>query len=210
MNTGGKQSIAKYTVKKNEWKHVADIPSWDQLSLYGITADRDHIYIVGGKDDDGNRKDTILVYDITTGTQCGSKKMSSKRSGCSSAILGNSLYVGGGFDGVHFLNKVVRIALDDNCGHYRVADTPTYGCQLASLCGRLVMSGGSVGESFSSPASNMVSVLSPSLNTWLPLPTMNQQRRGHGTGKVGDDTLLVIGGWTGDYSPLDSVEVLKF
>ena len=48
FNAGGKQSIAKYTVKKNEWKHVTDIPSWDQLRYYGITADRDHVYIVGG------------------------------------------------------------------------------------------------------------------------------------------------------------------
>ena len=45
---GGKQSIGKYAVKKNEWKQVTDIPSLDQLHYYGITADRDHVYIVGG------------------------------------------------------------------------------------------------------------------------------------------------------------------
>ena len=54
----------------------------------------------------------------------------------------------------------------------------------------------------------MVSVLSPSLNAWLPLPAMNQQREGHGTCTVGDDTLMVVGGWDGS-SLLDSVEVLK-
>ena len=48
FNRGGKQSIAKYAVKKNEWKHVTDIPSLDQLHYYGITADRDHVYIVDG------------------------------------------------------------------------------------------------------------------------------------------------------------------
>ena len=50
LNRGGKQSIAKYAVKKNEWKHVTDhdIPSLDQLHSYGITADRDRVYIVGG------------------------------------------------------------------------------------------------------------------------------------------------------------------
>ena len=72
-----------------------------------------------------------------------------------------------------------------------------------------LMSGGLVGESFSSPVSNMVSVLSPSLNRWLPLPPMNKQRLGHGTCTVGDDTLMVVGGWDGS-SSLDSVEVLKF
>ena len=206
---GGKQSIAKYTFKKNEWKHVTDIPSVDQLDYYGITADRDHVYIVGGVDDDWNRKDTILVYDIKTGTQCGRKKMNSKRQCCSPAIVGNLLFVGGGHDGVHDLNTMECIPLIGDCSHPRVAETPTYGCSLASLCGQLVMSGGCVGESFSSPVSNMVSVLSPSLNRWLPLPPMNKQRLRHGTCTVGDDTLMVVGGWAGS-SYFDSVEVLKF
>ena len=207
---GGKQSIAKYTVKKNEWKHVTDIPSVDQLDYYGITADRDHVYIVGGEDDGENIKDTILVYDIKTGTQCGRKKMNSKRWGCSCAIVGNVLFVGGGFDGVHYLNTMECIPLTDDCSHPRVAETPTYDCELSSLCGQLVMSGGTVGESVFSPVSNMVSVLSPSLNTWLPLPPMNKQRFCHGTCTVGDDTLMVVGGGTDGFISLDSVEVLKF
>ena len=208
--TGGQQSIAKYSVKKNEWKHVTDIPSWDQLRWYGITADRDHVYIAGGQDDGGNIKDTILVYDIKTGTQCGRKKMNSKRKYCSPAIVGNLLFMGGGFDGVHCLNTVECIPLTDDCSHPRVAETPTCDCELASLCGQLVMSGGLVGESVFSPVSNMVSVLSPSLNRWLPLPPMKQQRIDHGTCTVGDDTLMVVGGGTDDFIPLDSVEVLKF
>ena len=48
LKRGEKQSIAKYAVKKNLWKHVTDIPSSNQLHYYGITADRDHVYIVGG------------------------------------------------------------------------------------------------------------------------------------------------------------------
>ena len=208
--TGGKQSIAKYSVNKNEWKHVTDIPSENQLQYYGITADRDHVYIVSGEDDDDeNGLDTILVYDIKTGAQCGSKKMSSKRSLCSCAILDNVLYVGGGWGGGHHLNTVECIALNDDCSHHRVADTPTYDCSLSSLCGQLVMSGGCLGESLFSPVSNMVSVLSPSLNTWLPLPSMNKKRIAHGTCTVGDDTLMVVGGRSHRFNFLDSVELLK-
>ena len=207
MKTGGKQSIAKYTVKKNEWKHVTDIPSEEQLDFYGITADRDHVYIVGGIDFDANVRDTILVYDIKTGTRCGSKKMSSKRMECSCAILDNVLYVLGS-DGMHLFNTVECIALNDDCSHPRVADTPTCDCSLSSLCGQLVMSGGYVGESPSSPVSNMVSVLSPSLNTWLPLPSMNKKRTDHGTCTVGDDTLMVVGG-NGEDDSVRTVEMLK-
>ena len=208
---GGKQSIAKYTVKKNEWKHVTDIPSSNQLQCYGITGDRDHVYIVGGEDDDDEIvRDIILVYDIKTGRQCGSKKMSSKRVVCSCTVLDNVLYVGGGWDGWnHQFNTVECIALNDDCSHHKVADTPTYDCSLSSLCGQLVMSGGCVGESPSSPVSNMVSVLSPSLNTWLPLPSMNIKRRDRGTCTVGDDTLMVLGGWNDGFNYLDSVELLK-
>ena len=207
QKTGGKQSIAKYSVKKNEWKHVTDIPSEEQLDSYGITADRDHVYIVGGFDG-LDACDTILVYDIKTGRQCGSKKMSSKRVACSCAILDNVLYVGGGQYRGHPLNSVECIALNDDCSHHRVADTSTYGCSLSSLCGQLVMSGGRSGENFFCPVSNMVSVLSPSLNTWLPLPSMNQQRGVHGTCTVGDDILMVMGGVTDESILPDTV--LKF
>ena len=173
---GGKASIAEYTVKNNEWKHVTNFPSDDPLYNYGITADRNHVYIVGGWDDRGYVRDTVLVYDTNTGTQCGSKKMSSKRSLCSCAILDNVLYVGGGYGGGHDLNAVECIPVGDSCSHHRVTDTPTYACSLSSLCGQLVMSGGKVSKStVFSTVSNMVSVLSPSHNTWLPLPTMNQQ-----------------------------------
>ena len=204
----GKQSIAKYTVKKNEWKHVTDIPSHDHLCCYGITADRDHVYIVGGFYDGWNERDTILVYDINTGTQCGSERMSSKRSLCSCTILDNVLYVGGGWDGSHPLKNVECISLHDYCSYHKVADTPIYRCSLTSLCGQLVISGGGVHEQMFSSSSNMVSVLSPSHNMWLPLPEMNEQRSGHGTCKVGDDNLMVVGGRDG-YKLLNSVEMLK-
>ena len=129
---------------------------------------------------------------------------------CSCAILDNVLYEGGGWCGVHCLNIVGSIALNDDCSHHRVADTPTYGCSLSSLCGQLVMSGGHVDDSVSSPVSNMVSVLSPSLNTWLPLLSMRQQRVDQGTCTVGDDTVMVVvGGWNDGVGLLSSVELLK-
>ena len=208
---GGRQSIAKYSVKENEWKHVTDIPSTDQLGYYGITADRDRVYLVGGFDGGGNVRDTILVYDINTGKECCRKKMSSRRVTCLCTVLDNMLYVGGKDGEKHSLNTVECISLRNDCIDDRVtvAPTPTYNYSLTSLCGQLVVLGGKVGESPSSPVSNMISVLSPSLDTWLPLPRMNQQRIGHGTCTVGDDTLVVVGGKAGDSEYLSSVEVLK-
>ena len=213
-NDRRQQSMGIYRAEKEEWEHVTDIPSHDKLYCYGITADRDHVYIVGGRDDDAVVLDTILVYDINTGTQCDSKKMSSKRCGCSCTIIDNMLYVGGGWDGWRPLNSVKCISLTDYSSHHRVAATPTYHCSLTTLCDRLVMLGGRVGDAWYRPTSNMVSVLSPSLNSWLPLPAMNEGRCAHGTCTVGDDTLVVVGGVRRDdlnvFSLVASSELLRF
>ena len=60
----------------------------------------------------------------------------------------------------------------------------------------------------------MVSVLRPSLNSWLPLPAMNEGRCWHGTCTVGDDTLVVVGGaridYLNDFSSLANSELLRF
>ena len=82
-NDRRQQSMGIYRAEKEEWEHVTDIPSRDKLCLYGITADRDHVYIVGGMDDHRVVQETILVYDINTGMECDRKKMSSKRRVCS-------------------------------------------------------------------------------------------------------------------------------
>ena len=207
-------SMGIYRAEKEEWEHVTDIPSHDKLHYYGVTADRDHVYIVGGRGDDGVTHDTMLVYDINTSTQCDSQKMSSKRYNCSCTIIDNMLYVGGGRDGNRRLNSIECISLNDYSSHHRVATTPTYYCSLTTLCDRLVMSGGTVGDAWNSPTSNMVSVLSPSLNSWLPLPTMNEERYRHGTCTVGDDTLVVVGGARKEdlnvFSRLANSELLRF
>jgi hypothetical protein len=114
--------------------------------------------------------------------------------------------VGGGCDGHWTLsNSVECIPLVGDCSHPTVADAPTYFSQLSSLCSQLVMTGGTVD---CDSASDMVCVLSPSLNIWLPLPAMNQQRAYHGTCTVGDDTLMVVGGCSVTNVRLDSVELL--
>ncbi|XP_062519762.1 uncharacterized protein LOC134194810 [Corticium candelabrum] len=207
------QSMRIYRAEKEEWEHVTDIPSHDKLHYYGITADRDHVYIVGGEDDDGVVHDTILVYDINAGTQCDCKKMSSKKRDCSCTIIDNMLYVGGGRDEGRRLNSIECISLNDYSSHHRVAATPTYSCSLTTLCDRLVMLGGTVGDARNSPTSNMVSVLSPSLNSWFPLTAMNEGRYRHGTCTVGDDTLVVVGGVRIDLNViplLANFELLRF
>ena len=214
-NDRDQQSMGIYRAEKEEWEHVTDIPSYDKLHCYGITADRDHVYIVGGLDGDVVLHDTILVYDINTGTQCDSKKMSSKRCDCSCTIIDNMLYVGGGWDEGRCLNSMECISLNDYSSHHRVAATPTYRCSLTTLCDRLVMLGGIVGDACTSPTSNMVSVLSPCLNSWLPLPAMNEERSRHGTCTVGDDTLVVVGGVRivedlNESSALAHYELLRF
>ena len=214
-NDRRQQSMGIYRAEKEEWEHVTDIPSRDKLCLYGITADRDHGYIVGGMDDHRVVQETILVYDINTGMECDRKKMSSKRRVCSCTVIDKMLCVGGGSDGVKLLNSIECISLNDYTSQHSVTATPTYYCSLTWLCDRLVMLGGRVDGTFDSPVSNKVSVLIPSLNSWLPLPAMNEERFLHGACTVDDDTLVVMGGLTyvssrDTFNSVSICELLKF
>jgi hypothetical protein len=208
LKKGRNQSIEKYIVEKNNWEHVMKLPSLNDLSNYGIVADGDHICIAGGRYK-AETTDEILIYDIKTGKKCVSKKMTTKRQGCSCAIKDNILFVGGGWNTGYKneLNSVECISLTEYHSHPKVPDTPTKSCSLTFLCNKLVMSGGRQVDSLS--ASKMVSVLSPSY-TWLPLVTMKQARRHHGTCITPDDGLMVMGGLCGRGSCLNTVEVLTW
>jgi hypothetical protein len=208
LKNGRNQSIEKYIVEKNNWEHVMKLPSLNDLSNYGIVADGDHICIAGGRYK-AETTDEILIYDIKTGKKCVSKKMTTKRQGCSCAIKDNILFVGGGWNTGYKneLNSVECISLTEYHSHPKVPDTPTKSCSLTFLCNKLVMSGGRQVDSLS--ASKMVSVLSPSY-TWLPLVTMKQARRHHGTCITPDDGLMVMGGLCGRGSCLNTVEVLTW
>lgn len=211
LKNGRNQSIEKYIVEKNKWKPLTKLRSFNDLSNYGIVADSDRIYIVGGTSKT-KTSDEILIYDIQTAKDCGSKKMTTKRQGCSCAIKDNMLYVGGGWNESHKngLNSVDCIPLTENHSHFEVADTPTNACSLTSVRGNLVMSGGKQVNSNSLSASNMVSMFIPSYKKWLPLPTMKQARRHHGTCTTPDGSLMVVGGLYEHLSYLKTVEVLTW
>lgn len=153
-------SIARYRVNSNRWAKITDFPYHHPRDLEGcaITADRGHhAYIVGGMSS-GSITDTILVYDLTTGRQCGQTKMRQKRRNCSCAILDNLLYVGGGWNGEYDINSIETISLTDySYTHCAMIPSKTYSCLLTSVGDRLIASGGSISACSETSASNSVS-----------------------------------------------------
>lgn len=210
-------SIARYRVNSNRWAKITDFPYHHPRDLEGcaITADRGHhAYIVGGMSS-GSITDTILVYDLTTGRQCGQTKMRQKRRNCSCAILDNLLYVGGGWNGEYDINSIETISLTDySYTHCAMIPSKTYSCLLTSVGDRLIASGGSISACSETSASNSVSILDKHTNRWISLPDMNYGRYYHGACEIQEDKMIVVGGWGQSYSAphgtyLKSVECLQ-
>lgn len=190
------QTIASYNVDKNKWTTVTEIPPNSALQWYGITSDKDRIYIVGGWDSSRTGLDTVLIYDVGTGLLCGKTKMLSKRRSCSCAIVDKTLYVAGGFYGSNGLNTVEALSLVDySCR--TVVSTETYRCSMAALCGQLVVTGGTTDSGDYSTCSNMVAVYDSPLGGWIRLGPMKNKRLFHGMSTFDDDdnnALFVLGG----------------
>ena len=210
-----RNSIARYRLDRNRWAKIIDFPSHIPYHLEGcaITADRGHrMYIVGGVES-GTITDTVLVYDINTGKQCGRTKMRQKRRNCSCIVIDNLLYAGGGWNGDYGVNSIESISLTDYTNH-AVMPSSTYSSLLTSVGGRLVASGGSISARSQTSASDSVSILDKHTNRWIPIPKMNYGRYYHGACQVREDRMMVIGGWGRHYSAqhgaeLKSVECLQ-
>lgn len=207
-----RQEIALYNIGNDSWLHVCDLPSYSVLASYSIVGHNDHAYIVGGKDSGDNKAlDTVLIYDLHTGQQCGKKNLKLRRKECYSAIIGNTLYVGGGCVGVEWLNTVEALSLSEY-SHFSIEPTETYHPCLAAASGRLIATGGAHdGGLLSSHVSNAAWMLDPSSGRWVSMPAMNDKRLRHGMCTVDDQIVIAVGGhFTSPLSlSLRTVEALK-
>lgn len=189
-----KQGIGRYNVIEQTWVNVCALPSHCELQSYGIVGSGDHVCIVGGGDRSGGKVyDTVLVYDIRSGRLCRSAELKLKRKNCSCVTIGNTLYIGGGWDGGTHFNTVEAMSLSDPKSHY-VTFTQTYNCSLAAVGEKLVATGGTSGIKFNSEISSAASMFDLLNESWLSLPPMNDDRLYHGTCSLADGTVVALGG----------------
>lgn len=203
------QSIDICNIGDDSRLQVCKLPSCDDRASYSVVGHGDHAYVVGGQDNGGRALDTVLIYDLQTGQQCGSMKLQLGRAACSAVVVGNTLYVAGGRDGSRSFNAVEAMSLSSYSCRY-IAPTPTCCCCLSSVSGRLVSTGGIENWPSMPKPTNCAHMLDESSGKWILLPAMNDTRLNHGMCTVADQVVMVVGGCSrSDWRFSETVEAVK-
>ena len=170
-----------------EWKSetrdlelLTEIPHEYQLDHRSAIGHNGNIYLVGGGDWGSDRVD---CFDINKGEWEPIKKMKNERCECSLAVIDDKMFVGGGGGA----GNSVECFLMKEQKWIDINPTTKKWCQLSSLNGKLVATGGLY-------QSNCVELYDELSGDWLPLPSMNEGRHYHGACETKDNQLVVVGG----------------
>ena len=180
-----------------EWKSetrdlelLTEIPHEYQLINRSAIGHNGSIYLVGGK----WGSDRVDCFDINKREWEPIKKMKNERIWCSLAVIDDKMFVGGGL----WAENSVECFLMKEQKWIDINPTTKYLCQLSSLNGKLVATGGG-------GCSNCVELYDELSGDWLPLPSMSEGRFDHGACETKDNQLVVVGG----EGALNSLECLK-
>ena len=152
---------------------------------------------------------TARVCDLHSGHWSKMDDMQTKRDYCSSVIINNTVFVGGGMtDGSCFSNIVECADVRDRKWR-TVPSTTTYISTLTSVSNRLVGTGGMTQQRIYSPPSNIVELYDERSTKWLPLPHMTHKRWAHAAFSTQNGELITAGGWAEGLKIIMSIESLK-
>ena len=183
-----RRKLFEWNSTRKELEEIAVLPKEHQLFYVAAIGSGKNIYVVGGYDC-GVRKTRINCYNLDTKKWIIVKDIECERYECSLAIIDSYLFIGGGRTDCGWASNVVEILpLTGDGSTSLLAPTTKNHCQLASVGGKLVATGGF-------PESDFVEVYDSSSRAWLPLPAMNTGRHFHGTCRTaGNEGLIVVGG----------------
>ena len=86
-------SVVLFDIEKQECKQLA-LPY--EVSDMATVRWGDNIVVIGGADKDGNRLDTVIMYNVKTEKSHKLPPMKSERRGCTAVVIGNNIVVLGG------------------------------------------------------------------------------------------------------------------
>jgi hypothetical protein len=96
FNYQGLDTVEEYNPSENTWTTKQPLSS--PRSYFATAVVNDKIYIIGGYSN-GKKTDEVLEYDPKTGTSTLKSKMpGGPRAGCGCGVVGNIIYVVGGFE----------------------------------------------------------------------------------------------------------------
>lgn len=154
------------------------------------------LYAVGGRTRCGRCVPTARFLNLATGKWTPLPDMPTALSSCSVAMVGDTLFVGGGRNGGGcFSNKVMSLHIGiEHVWWQEVTSTKTYDPSLVLFHGRLLALGGLDGETWTNSATSTAELLDFSIShEWLPLPSLNRTWMSHGAVSVGN-RLIAAGG----------------
>ena len=194
-----------YLNEDKKWRFLTVLPN--ELQLYGVSValHDNSLYVVGGRTKSGERVNTARVYDLHSGHWYKMDDMQTKRRSCSSVIINNTVFVGGGMTDGHNFSNIVECADVRDRKWRTIPSTTTYDPTLTSISNRLVGTGGTTQQRFNPGfPSNIVELYDERSTKWLPLPHMTHKRWFHAAFSTQNGELTTAGG-----DPEYSIESLK-
>ena len=120
--------------------------------------------------------------------------MQTKRRYCSSVIINNTVFVGGGWTDGQYFSNIVECADVRDRKWRTIPSTTTHCPTLTSVSNRLVGTGGMTQQRIFSAPSNIVELYDERSTKWLPLPLMTHNRWSHVAFSNQNGELITAGG----------------
>ena len=184
-----------YLNEDKKWRFLTVLPNELQLYHVSVALHDNSLYVVGGVTKSGKRVNTAGVCDLHSGHWYMMDDMQTKRSACSSVIINNIVFVGGGMTDGHDFSNIVECADVRDRKWKKISSTTISWPPLTSVSNRLVGTGGMTQESIGSPPSNIVELYDERSTKWLPLPHMTHKQWAHATFSTQDGELITARGW---------------
>ena len=197
-----------YLNEDKKWRFLTVLPN--ELQLYGVSValHDNSLYVVGGETKSREIVNTARVCDLHSGHWYKMDDMQIKRRYCSSVIINNTVFVGGGLTDEYHYSNIVECADVRDRKWRTIPSTTTYDSTLTSVSNRLVGTGGWTQQGIISPT-NIVEVYDERSTKWLPLPRMTHKRWAHSAFSTQNGELITAGGLDERFEIIMSIESLK-
>ena len=193
-----------YLNEDKKWRFLTVLPNELQLDGVSVALYDNSLYMVGGETKSGEIVNTARVYDLHSGHWSKMDDMQTKCRACSSVIIKNTVFVGGGWTGGVCQGNIVECADVRDRKWRTIPSTTTYYPTLTSVSNRLVGTGGTTQQWFSSP-SNIVELYDERSTKWLSLPHMSHKRSAHAAFSTQNGELITAGGMRAEH-PIESLK----
>jgi N-acetylneuraminic acid mutarotase len=161
------------------------------------------LFVLGGVDEDSEELNSVEYFDGHTNSWKNTIPMSTRRCGHCAAVIGDTLFALGGYDGTSVLSTLESFTLED--GFWRSAPAMATGRKdfaVAVLDGELFVMGG---QDDDGAQLDSVERYDPNLRKWQPAPSMHAERCCLAAVAL-EGEIYAIGGRDDSYSKLATVE----